>query len=157
MTTASKARPRVKPERRVSLGEFVNGIACLSIATIEHRVRTEAKITVYGYFLHRLPADFGLAFRVEPVRRTEEERFRRLRCEHRSCSRLPQLHLQGQHLQRPLQARRIDPCPHSVRQDRRTAATQTAAHPRRVRLGKPLRATEGRAHRPALPIERIPP
>lgn len=66
MTSASKARPRVKPERRVSLGEFVNGIACLSIATIEHRVRTQAKITVYGYFLHRLPADFGLAFRFEP-------------------------------------------------------------------------------------------
>lgn len=66
MTTASKPRPRVKPERRVSLGEFVNSIACLSIATIEHRVRAEAKITVYGYFLHRLPADFGLAFRFEP-------------------------------------------------------------------------------------------
>jgi hypothetical protein len=66
MSTSTKPRPRVKPERRVTIGEFVNGIACMSIAVIERRVRTEPKITVYGYFLHRLPADFGLAFRFEP-------------------------------------------------------------------------------------------
>ncbi len=65
MTSASKPRPRAKPERRVTLGELVNGIACLSITVIEHRVRTEPKITIFGYFLYRLAADFGLAFRFE--------------------------------------------------------------------------------------------
>ncbi len=66
MATATKPRPLVKPERRVTLSQFVNNIACLSITSIERRVRSEPKISVFGYFLHRIPADFGLAFRFEP-------------------------------------------------------------------------------------------
>jgi len=66
MTTASKPRPRVKPTRRVTLSEFINGIACLTMTVIEPHVRTDPKITMFGYFLHRLAADFGLAFRFEP-------------------------------------------------------------------------------------------
>lgn len=66
MSTATKSRPSVKPERRVTIGEFISGIACLSMAMIERRASAEPKITIYGYFLHRLPADFGLAFRFEP-------------------------------------------------------------------------------------------
>lgn len=61
MTTTTKTRkPRPKPERHVTLGAATNGVYALHIT-----IGTGEKAKHFGYYVRRIPADFGLAFRFE--------------------------------------------------------------------------------------------
>jgi hypothetical protein len=63
MTTATKNRnrkPRSKPERHVTLGTPTNGVYALHMT-----IGTGEKAKHFGYYVRRIPADFGLAFRFE--------------------------------------------------------------------------------------------
>ncbi len=60
MTTATKSRKRVKPERRVTIGKPCNGVYALAIT-----IGTGEKAKHFGYYVRRIPADFGLAFHFE--------------------------------------------------------------------------------------------
>jgi hypothetical protein len=60
MTTASKSRPRVKPARHVTIGTEINGVFALHIA-----IGTGEKVKHFGYYVRRIPADFGIGFHVE--------------------------------------------------------------------------------------------
>jgi hypothetical protein len=60
MTTASKSRKRVKPERRVSIGTPTNGGYALAMT-----VGTGEKAKLFGYYVQPIPADFGLGYRFE--------------------------------------------------------------------------------------------
>lgn len=60
MSTASKPRPRVKPQRKVNISAPVNGNHAMSMI-----VGTGERAKHYGYYVHRIPSDFGLAFHFE--------------------------------------------------------------------------------------------
>jgi hypothetical protein len=60
MTTATKSRKRVKPERHVAISKSCNGVYALAIT-----IGTGEKAKQFGYYVRRIPADFGLAFHFE--------------------------------------------------------------------------------------------
>jgi hypothetical protein len=60
MSTATKPRKRVKPERHVILGTPTNGVFALHMT-----IGTGEKAQHYGYYIQPVPADFGLGFHVE--------------------------------------------------------------------------------------------
>ncbi len=57
MTTASKSRPRVKPQRRVTISPPINGGYALLLT-----IGTGEKAKRFGYYVDRIPSDFGIAF-----------------------------------------------------------------------------------------------
>jgi hypothetical protein len=63
MTTSAQTRnrkPRPKPEPHVTLGIHTNGVYALHIT-----IGTGDKAKHFGYYVRRIPAEFGLAFRFE--------------------------------------------------------------------------------------------
>jgi hypothetical protein len=58
MSTATKSRKRVKPERRVSISPPVNGGYAMLMT-----IAKGDKAKRFGYYVDRIPADFGLGFR----------------------------------------------------------------------------------------------
>src|SRR5690348_2551878 len=60
MTTATKSRKRVKPERRVQIGAPANGVYAIALT-----IGRGEKAKHFGYYIRRIPADFGLAFHFE--------------------------------------------------------------------------------------------
>ncbi len=68
MTTATKSRKRVKPERRVQISKPVNGVYALAMT-----IGGGEKAKHFGYYVQPIPADFGLAFRFEKFSTEQEE------------------------------------------------------------------------------------
>jgi hypothetical protein len=68
MTTATKSRKRVKPERRVTIGKPVNGVFALAMT-----IGAGEKAKHFGYYVQSIPADFGLAFHFEKFSTEQEE------------------------------------------------------------------------------------
>ncbi len=60
MSTATKSRKRVKPERRVTISPPVNGGYAMLMT-----IGTGDKAKRFGYYVDPIPADFGLGFRFE--------------------------------------------------------------------------------------------
>jgi hypothetical protein len=60
MTTATKSRKRVKPERRVQISPFFAGGYAMLLT-----IGTGEKAKRFGYYIDPIPADFGLAFHLE--------------------------------------------------------------------------------------------
>jgi hypothetical protein len=60
MSTATKSRKRVKPERHVTLGTPTNGVFALHMT-----IGTGEKAQHFGYYVQPMPADFGLGFHFE--------------------------------------------------------------------------------------------
>ncbi len=68
-TKAPKSRkPAVKPERRVEISKPVNGTVALHMT-----VGTGEKAKHFGYYVSRIPADFGLGFHFEKFETEKEE------------------------------------------------------------------------------------
>ncbi len=60
MSTATKPRERVKSERHVTIGATTNGVFALHMT-----IGSGEKAQHFGYYVSRIPADFGLGFRFE--------------------------------------------------------------------------------------------
>jgi hypothetical protein len=60
MSTATKSRKRVNPERRVTISPFIAGGYAMLIT-----IGTGEKAKHFGYYIDPIAADFGLAFHVE--------------------------------------------------------------------------------------------
>jgi hypothetical protein len=61
MTTATKSRNRVKPERRVTISPFIAGGYVMLIT-----IGAGDKAKRFGYYIDPISADFGLALATSP-------------------------------------------------------------------------------------------
>ncbi len=60
MSNATKPRKRVKPERHVTIGAPANNVFALHMT-----IGTGETAQHFGYYVSRIPADFGLGFHFE--------------------------------------------------------------------------------------------
>jgi hypothetical protein len=60
MSTATKSRKRVKPDRHVAIGAPCNNVFALHMT-----IGTGENAQHFGYYVQSIPADFGLGFRFE--------------------------------------------------------------------------------------------